>query len=127
MAAALYDRFKAEVGTMEMVHNWDPRPNGSPFDELNLTTWLNAVTAPRSKIPSNCRPHHHDLCHDPCTHVQSYDYNLWEMSFLGLREASFLSNCDLAEVGLMGFPRSVCLPNLVFNFYRDLLLVVHGL
>lgn len=72
----LYEQFKAEVEAMEMVHNWDPRPNGSPMDELNLTTWDAA----------------------------RYDYNLWEMSYLGLKHASFLSNCDLAEVGLMGFP-----------------------
>jgi hypothetical protein len=29
---------------------------------------------------------------------------LWQMSVLGLRHASFLFNCDLAEVGLFGFP-----------------------
>ena len=34
----------------------------------------------------------------------SYDINLWQMSFLKLKPASFLWNCDLAEVGLMGFP-----------------------
>ena len=61
---------------MEMVHNWDPRDNGSPMDELNLSTWVEA----------------------------KYDYNLWQMSVLGLRHASFLFNCDLAEVGLFGFP-----------------------
>ena len=75
-APALYSRFRAEVATMELVHNWDPRDNGSPMDELNLTTWLEA----------------------------KYDYNLWQMSVLGLRHASFLFNCDLAEVGLFGFP-----------------------
>ena len=75
-ASALYSRFKKEVATMELVHNFDPRDNGSPMDELNLTVWQHA----------------------------SYDYNLWQMSVLGLRHASFLWNCDLAEVGLFGFP-----------------------
>lgn len=75
-APALYARFKAEVSTMELVHNWDPRPNGSPMDELNMSTWIAA----------------------------KYDYNLWQMSVLGLKRASFLFNCDLAEVGLFGYP-----------------------
>jgi hypothetical protein len=75
-APALYARFKAEISTMEMVHNWDPRPNDSEFDELNLTVWGG----------------------------YGYDINLWQMSYLGLKEASFLWNCDKAEVGLMGFP-----------------------
>lgn len=75
-APELYSRFKAEIATMELVHNFDPRNNGSPMDELNLTVWQHA----------------------------HYDYNLWQMSVLGLRHASFLWNCDLAEVGLFGFP-----------------------
>jgi hypothetical protein len=75
-APALYTKFKAEVSTMEVVHNWDPRPNGSPMDELNMSTWLAAT----------------------------YDYNLWQMSVLGLKHASFLFNCDLAEVS----PATIC-------------------
>ena len=65
-ASALYVRFKEEVATMELVHNFDPRSNGSPMDELNLTVWMHA----------------------------RYDYNLWQMSVLGLRHASFLWNCE---------------------------------
>ena len=72
-ATTLLARFRAEVDTMELVHNFDPR--GGEFGELNLTQWLR----------------------------MDYDYNLWTMAYLGNHTPSFLSNCDKAETGLMGF------------------------
>ena len=76
-ASELLARLTEELRAAEVVRNFNVQQDWT--SEVNMTEWLSS----------------------------KYDYNLWEMAFLGLHKmalSNYLPGCDEQEVSIMGFP-----------------------